>query len=221
MRRLTTMVLLLSGLGLASCAAPEGTVEKGAPSDGEVGSVSFELKLAGKYQFNSLSYDITGNGFNRSASVNVAGSSSFSTLVSGVPVGTGYTVSLTALDAAGDLTPCTGSATFSVMAAATVAVPVHMSCSVIPQTGAGGTGGAAGGGGTGGVGGAAGGGGTGGVGGAAGGGGTGAAGTGGTGAGGAGGNHPPPVPMPREAGYVLAALLAGLGVSAVRRRRSP
>jgi hypothetical protein len=202
--------LLLGGLGLPSCERPDAT-STGGPEGSDVATVSFELTLGGKYQFNSLSYDISGNGFHRMATVNVAGSSSFSTLVSGVPVGSGYVAALTAQDSAGKLTPCTGSATFNVTSgASTVAVPVHMSCSLIQATaGSGGSGGSGGAGGVGGSGGSTG---------AAGTGAAGATGTAGTGgAGGTGG--PPPVPVPRSAGLALAALLAALGVS--RLRRSP
>jgi hypothetical protein len=90
--------------------------------------------------------------------VDVSGSSSISTVVSGVPVGSGYVAELTAQDTAGKLTPCTGSATFNVTSAATASVPVHMSCSVVQQqtgmgggeAGSGGAGGASGAGGAGG-----------------------------------------------------------------------
>jgi hypothetical protein len=89
-----------------------------------------------------------------------------------------------------------------------------MSCSVIPQmtTGTGGAGGSAGAGGAGGSAGSGGAGGSAGT--------TGAGGAGGSaGAGGAGGSTPPAVPVPRGAGFALAALLAGLGISRVRARR--
>ena len=192
-------LVLLGGLGVASCQAPGAANPGGALTSPEVGSVSFELTLGGKYQFDSVSYDISGNGFNREAAINVAGSSTVSALVSAIPMGTGYVATLTAQDAAGKLTPCTGSAAFAVAGAATVAVPVHMSCSVIQQTatGSGGAGGTIGGAG-------------------AGGGGSGGGGT--TGAGGAGGATPPAVPVPRGAAYALAALLAGLGAIGLRRR---
>src|SRR5262249_41684772 len=110
-------VLLAGASSIASCTLPDGT-DPGAgasPGGSEVASVAFELPLGGKFQLNSLSYDISGNGFHRSATVNIAGSSTVSTLVAGVPFGTGYSATLTAQDTAGKLTPCTGSATFNVM----------------------------------------------------------------------------------------------------------
>jgi hypothetical protein len=213
--------LLLAGacVSLASCQAPNGAGAGAGPtpaaSQGDVGSVAFELTLAGKFELDSLSYDITGNGFHRAATVSVASASTISTLVSSVPFGTGYVATLTAQDAAGKLTPCAGSATFDITSAGTVSVPVHMSCSVVHQTTTGGGGAGTGGGGgagTGGGGGA----GTGGGGGA----GTGGGGSSGAGGAGGGGSGPPSVPVPRGAGYALAALLAALGASRLRRRSS-
>jgi hypothetical protein len=75
------------------------------------------------------------------------------------------------------------------------------------SAGMGGAGGGSGTGGAGGVGGSTGNGGNGGT-------------TGGGGQGGGGGSPPPQVPVPRSAAFVLAALLAGLGASRLRRRKS-
>src|SRR6516165_3361600 len=99
--------LALGGLGLVSCDAP-GVGGVGASG---LGSASFELTLGGKYQIDTLSYDISGNGFHRADTLNVTGRSSISTLVSGIPTGKGYLASLRAQDTAGKLTPCVGSAT--------------------------------------------------------------------------------------------------------------
>jgi hypothetical protein len=136
--------LLAGAVSVASCAQPDAAAPGAGvgPAGSQVASVAFELTLGGKYQFATVSYDISGNGFHRAASVNVAGSSTISTLVGNVPFGTGYVATLTAQDTAGALTPCTGSATFNVATAGTVAVPVHMSCSLVqPTTGTGGMGG--------------------------------------------------------------------------------
>ena len=54
--------------------------------------------------------------------------------MSGIPVGTGYNVALTAQDAAHKLTGCTGSAPFDVMAAAVVPVAVKVQCHEAPLT---------------------------------------------------------------------------------------
>jgi hypothetical protein len=164
------MGILLS-LGAAACAPADessaGVTTTAPPASGaEVGSVSFELSLGGTYKLDSVSYQIDGNGFHRGATVNVAQSSTFSTLVSDIPVGMGYVASLTAQDTAQKLTPCVGSATFNVASGSTANVPVHLTCHVVPQV-----------------------------------------------------TTPPPpsIPVPRAAGYALAALLAAAGLTRLRR----
>lgn len=121
-------------LGLSACQKPGGP--DATPPLGEatndIGSVSFELAIGGNYQFKTLSYDISGNGFHRAATVDVSGSTTFTTLVSGVPMGPGYTAALTAQDVAHKLTACMGSATFDVTNGTTVPVPVHMTCRAAP-----------------------------------------------------------------------------------------
>ena len=156
----------VASLGLAACQSPGGPGAAPASSDSpsDVGSVSFDLTIGGNYRFSSLSYDISGNGFHRAVTVDVSGSATFSTLVSGIPLGAGYTAALTAQDVSHKLTACAGSASFAVSSATTVPVAVHMICRAAAP--------------------------------------------------------PPPtsVPVPRSAGYALAALLLALGA---RRLRHP
>jgi hypothetical protein len=167
--RLALVLVAFGGLGIASCQSPlpsDATTTGPAPG-GDVGSISFELALGGGFLIDSVSYDLSGNGFHRADTVDVSQSATFSTLVSGIPVGTGYTATLTAQDVAHKLTACTGSTTFAVSSATTVPVSVHMTCQTVKTT-----------------------------------------------------TPPPPpsVPVPRSAGYALAALLLVLGAS---RLRSP
>jgi len=128
------LALVAGALGFAACQpAPDAPAAgPGASLPGDVGSVSFELTLAGGFQFSRVSYDISGNGFHKAADVSVAGSSAVSIVVSGIPRGVGYTVKLAAQDTAHRLTPCTGAATFDVTSGAVVSVSVHMTCSVLP-----------------------------------------------------------------------------------------
>jgi hypothetical protein len=130
----SALFTVLGGLGLASCTLPNQSAGPGAGShqSDDVGSVSFELTLGGKYHFNSFNYDIAGNGFHKTDSVNVAATSTISAVVDNIPAGTGYQATLTATATEQDLTPCTGSATFDVTAGATVALPVHLTCHVKP-----------------------------------------------------------------------------------------
>jgi hypothetical protein len=92
-----------------------------------------QLMLPSGFRFDSVSYDISGNGFHRAASVDVSASSTFSTVVGGIPLGHGYLAQLTTQDVEHRLTPCVGSAPFDVTSAATVAVPVHLTCSEVPK----------------------------------------------------------------------------------------
>ena len=126
-------VLLLVGLGVTACepATTSGAGTTNAPpAEADVGSVSFKLTVAGKYHFNQVTYDLSGNGFHRNATIDVTDSTTFSTVVSGIPFGTGYALALTADDVAQELTPCQGNATFDVTSPTEVPVAVDMTCQV-------------------------------------------------------------------------------------------
>lgn len=131
-RALLWGTLVAGGVGLVACQPPPGPNAAPAAAtpaaDANIGSVSLELTVAGTYQFNQMSYEISGNGFDKAATVDVTNSSTFSTVVSGVPFGTGYTGTLKAKDVGVKLMTCQGSATFDVTAAATTSVPIHMTC---------------------------------------------------------------------------------------------
>jgi len=122
-------------LSLASCEGPAGQagsapgnvpIDPGTPSD--VGSFQMSLTVGGGIQLSDVSYDISGNGFHKAGTINVANSASVSTVIGGIPFGTGYLLALTAQDAGQQLTGCTGSATFDIPNATTVQVPVHLIC---------------------------------------------------------------------------------------------
>jgi hypothetical protein len=118
--------LLLGMLLLGGCE--EGPGPTGSATAPEVGSVSLSLTLGGGYQFTQVSYDISGNGFHKADVINVATSTSVSTIVGGIPFGSNYLLKLTAQEAAHKLTPCEGMTSFSVSSTATIPVPVHLTC---------------------------------------------------------------------------------------------
>jgi hypothetical protein len=127
---------LLSGFALTACQPPpsgSGAAQPGA-GGGDVGSVSFELMIGGGYALTSVSYDISGNGFHRTGAVDVSASTSFSTLVSAIPVGNGYAVALTATEGPPKPLRCQGNGTFDIAAASTATVPIHLTCRVPPPT---------------------------------------------------------------------------------------
>ena len=126
------LALILGGLGLAACEPPPGASAGGAApaADANIGSVSFQLTTGGTYayQFNQVTYDISGNGFHRNATLDISHSASVSTVVSGIPFGAGYALVLTTQDTQNKLTDCRGAATFDVSSATTVPVPVDITC---------------------------------------------------------------------------------------------
>jgi hypothetical protein len=128
------MSVLVAGLGLAACEpTPSSAVgDMTSPAaNADVGSVSFKLTIGGgasSYTFDQVTYDLSGNGFHRNASVDVTNSASFATVIGGIPFGTGYLLALSAEDVAHKLTPCQGSATFDVTTTTTVPVAVDLTC---------------------------------------------------------------------------------------------
>jgi hypothetical protein len=126
---------LLSFLG--SCQSTDNnTAQATSPpaAASNEGSFSIALTLGGGFKFASVAYDVSGNGFHRAGSIDVGGSSVLSTVIGAIPFGTGYTLQLTAQDADGKLMPCTGSAAFDITSAATVSVPVHLTCHQVATT---------------------------------------------------------------------------------------
>jgi hypothetical protein len=126
-------------LALAGCQTPperSGASASNSPaaSDPGVGSFSFELTLGGGFRISQASYDVSGNGFHKAATLDVASSTALSTVIGGIPFGVGYVATLTVQDAAHKLAPCTGSATFDISGAATVQVPIHLDCRELKAT---------------------------------------------------------------------------------------
>jgi hypothetical protein len=136
--------LLAGVVSLAGCEGPpDGASENpngpatvpggpGPAANGDVGSFTFSLTLGGGFRINQVSYDVSGNGFHKAGTVDVSGSTSLSSVVTGIPLGTGYALQLTAQDTANKLMGCAGSTTFDLPNPTTVQVPVHMTCREVP-----------------------------------------------------------------------------------------
>jgi hypothetical protein len=103
----------------------------GAESTGEIG-----LSLrAGGLTVNSASYAITGpGGFKKTGNIELSHSTTLSTTISGIPVGVGYSISITSTAADG-ATSCVGSASFDVVAKQTTPVALHLVCHQPTRTG--------------------------------------------------------------------------------------
>ena len=102
------------------------------PAVGGWGLTLLALLLAAmgvRLQLGSVTYVVTGpGGFTKTDSIDVSNSATVSGIISGLPAGAGYALSLTAVDTAHRLTGCQGSATFDVVAASTTPVTVHLTC---------------------------------------------------------------------------------------------
>jgi hypothetical protein len=107
-----------------------GTIE---PRE-ETGSVGLALQLAPGVNVSSASYSVTGpNGYTTSGTVAVGSNSNIPVVLSGLPVGAGYILSVSAIASDG-VTTCTGSTSFDVQQSATSTIIVHLVCGV-PATG--------------------------------------------------------------------------------------
>jgi len=111
----------------ASCSAGDANRNPEAAAEA-VGHVGLALTPVAGLTLNAFSYTIVGPGaFTRSGTVDVSHSATLSTLVGGLPVGSGYTVTVSATSADATTT-CGGSASFSVAAGTTTQAVVHLQC---------------------------------------------------------------------------------------------
>jgi hypothetical protein len=128
------LVALAGGSLLAGCGvgAEDGTTN--SASNGAVGQVALALQIGNGLTVNTFSYSLTGPN-PRMGSINVSNSTTVSTLLSGVPAGTGYGVSLNGTATDGKTT-CSGtSGSFNVTAGSTTPVTVNVSCKTPGTTG--------------------------------------------------------------------------------------
>lgn len=134
----TTHVALLVLLGvcplaLVACGASAGeNGERGTNSD--LGSVQVALQLSSGLELDSLTYDLTGPS-TRTGTIDLTNSTTVSVLLGGVPVGTGYTLTLSGAATDGKTTCAGTSEAFAVNAAATTPVKVGISCKQARATG--------------------------------------------------------------------------------------
>jgi len=118
---------LVCSLALGMSAAFMGCASEPLGNGGEEqsGSLGLNLDVAPGVTVNAVTYSISGNGFSKSGTIDVSGSSTISGTIGGIPAGKGYTITLTAASAEGNTT-FTGSAKFDVIAGKTTAVTIHL-----------------------------------------------------------------------------------------------
>jgi hypothetical protein len=132
---------------LAASIALAGAVGCGTPSTGSesfssvpgseessgsgVGSVGFNLDVASS-QIDAVKYDISGNHFQKTGTIDVSQSPRVSAVIAGVPFGSGYAATLTADSVQGPKLSCLGSANFDVTSADVTPVEVKITCQETP-----------------------------------------------------------------------------------------
>jgi acid phosphatase len=126
-------VILWAGLLVGPWTGCSNEPSESAHPD-NTGQLSLDLQVSPGVSLDTVSYTILGPmSFSRQANIDVRNSATASAVVSGIPFGVGYQISLrgTLVSVSGI---CSGSATFDV-AGATTAVAVHMTCDLQPGTG--------------------------------------------------------------------------------------
>jgi hypothetical protein len=68
----------------------------GVASRESTGNVGLQLQVGNNITVNAISYDISGNGFHKTGSINVQNSTTVAATIGGIPTGTGYVITLTA-----------------------------------------------------------------------------------------------------------------------------
>jgi phospholipase C len=136
--RKTQLGLFLAAAALGGAAWMNGCSTP--PTDqagvsGDVGDVAVALTLLPGLSLNTASYSISGpNGFTKSGTLDVSHSATVSGIISGLPAGSGYSITLNGTASDGSTT-CLGTATFAVVAHQTTMVSVHLTCHEAPTTG--------------------------------------------------------------------------------------
>jgi len=121
-----TLPLVLSLLVGASALVSGCALDPSGQSDAEhIGSVGLNLEVAPGVTLLSVNYEITGNGFTKTGTIDVGAAPVISGTIGGIPAGNGYTIELSAASAE-DGTTFGGSATFNVTAGGTTSVAIHL-----------------------------------------------------------------------------------------------
>jgi arylsulfatase A-like enzyme len=108
-------------------SAPLGACSSDPIVDGGegVGTLGVNLEVAPGVTLDSVTYAITGNGFDKSGSIDTSGAPEISATIGGIPAGNGYTIRLTATSVE-EGTTFTGSANFDVTSRGVTSVKVHL-----------------------------------------------------------------------------------------------
>ena len=131
--RMTTLALALCG-SYTFVAGCNGRQPISIEQEGN-GTVTLDLRLPDGRLIQTANFTITGpNGFSRTGTINVGNSSTLTATIGGLPAGSGFLITLSAITTDGAVS-CGGSSTFSVAAGMTASVTVPLTCQEAPRTG--------------------------------------------------------------------------------------
>jgi hypothetical protein len=118
---------LFAAAALGASAAMVGCSHRSSPAE-DVGAVTVALTLSPGVTVNTVSYSITGNGITAvTGNIDVTNSAHATALVSGIPAGNGYLLTMNATSTDGKTT-CTGTTNFNVIANQTASATVVLQC---------------------------------------------------------------------------------------------
>ena len=130
--------LLVAVLGTVATLSSGCSTDVGSSSTStadDQGSIGLALQLASGPALNSVAYTITGpGGFSRTGTIDTSHGAVVSALISNLPVGSGFSITLDGTTADGG-THCAGAATFAVVGRTTTTVSVHLTCHEPPRAG--------------------------------------------------------------------------------------
>jgi len=135
MIRSAGLAALVACIGLSAVLSGCSSAPEASNTDADgIGSVGLELQVGGA-TLNQVSYVIVGPAdYSKSGTLNVANSTVLSAVLGGIPVGNGYTITLSGSTEGGAIS-CSGSGTFDVLPHETSAVSVHLLCHQASTTG--------------------------------------------------------------------------------------
>lgn len=129
-------IALLAALVSGCSDRPAAALGSGSgnpdPGQSGMGAIDVALAVPPSFQIATINYQLTNTGYTKSGSLDVSQTQTISGVLGGIPAGTGYTLTLTATDAAKKFTGCAGSSPVNVVAGTTTPVSVAVDCH-LPQ----------------------------------------------------------------------------------------
>jgi 3-phytase len=130
-----TGLLALTASALLGCSGDEGGPARTGSAAETAGSVGLALTLMPGVTIDAFNYVVSGpGGFARSGAVDISQSAKLAVLISSLPAGSGYSVSISATST-DSATSCSGSSAFAVSAKTTSQVTVNLQCREAPKKG--------------------------------------------------------------------------------------